>query len=430
MYEASLYSNESSEYELNAETLDQLYKEQLQMLRELVFKQSHTHDIELCRKWLKIFSKTSKGEKMARNCLCSLMQQQLQEQGVLSEPFTNLQNGNRDLERVLLELDEQSYISANYMQRTQRSSSTYVSHDQDNQCKHNHCRPKQRLNHQMNSNTPQARQSWYENDGGGDCADVGGDRTNVGLKANYNYDNEFLNKQGVYAENQNDDRAGGDTIKLDELSTECEENEKLTENLLLRRELETLRLQFTEKEIENIRLKELAEKYQMENSNYQNALEGLHNNLLQSVKLALQHWSADEQPTFPMKLFELLFKDFETNLDFFQSIKRCDVEFGHIMAKRFENELCKRKAKMASHISRKMVKGKKRIQEKYEQRLRMQNWAQRLQLKLVKLKCFSALRQIFINAQLDKDETGMNNRMWELLRNLEEKYQAIVNEII
>lgn len=428
MYEASHCSNESSEYELNGDTLDQLYKEQLQMLRELVFKQSRTEDIELCRKWLKIFSKTSKGEKMARNCLCSLMQQQLQEQGTLGEPFTNLQNCNRDLERVLHELDKQSFLSANYIQQA-HTMRTYVSHDKCGQCykhfwdkKHGH---NQQLHYNLrNEAVCEACLYEYSNEGGGDCGNSQQPLDEACV--NCIYENNIYNKQY----NTKDERAGGDAARLDELSTECEENEKLTENLLLRRELETLRLQLTEKEIENIRLKEIVEKCEMQNSNYENVMEGIRKNLLQGVRQALEQWNAEPQPTFPMKLFEILFRDFETSEDFFASIKACDIEFEQIIAKRFETELIKRKAKMTSHICRKLVKGKKRLQEKYEQRLRMQNWAQRLQLKLVKLKCFSALRQIFINAQLEKDGTGMNEKMWELLRVLEDKYQTIVNEIV
>uniref|UniRef100_A0A0K8W4W1 DUF4485 domain-containing protein n=1 Tax=Bactrocera latifrons TaxID=174628 RepID=A0A0K8W4W1_BACLA len=421
MYEDSHCSNESSEYELNGDTLDQLYKEQLQMLRELVFKQSRTEDIELCRKWLKIFSKTSKGEKMARNCLCSLMQQQLQEHGMLGEPFTNSQNCNRDLERVLHELDKQSFLSANYIQQA-HTMRTFASHDKCGQC-YPHYNDK---NHYNLRHETICKACLYActNEGGGDC--VNGEQHLDTARGNCIYGNNFYNKKY----NTKDERAGGDAATLDELSTECEENEKLTENLLLRREVETLRLQLTEKEIENIRLKEIVEKCEMQTSNYENVLEGIRKNLLQGVKQALEQWNAEPQPTFPMKLFEVLFRDFETCDDFFSSIKACDIEFEQIIAKRFENELIKRKAKITSHICRKLVKGKKRLQEKYEQRLRMQNWAQRLQLKLVKLKCFSALRQIFINAQLEKDGTGMNEKMWELLRVLEDKYQTIVNEIV
>uniref|UniRef100_A0A0A1XN91 DUF4485 domain-containing protein n=1 Tax=Zeugodacus cucurbitae TaxID=28588 RepID=A0A0A1XN91_ZEUCU len=423
MYEASHCSNESSEYELNGDTLDQLYKEQLQMLRELVFKQSHTEDIELCRKWLKIFSKTSKGEKMARNCLCSLMQQQLQEQGMLGEPFTNLQNCNRDLERVLHELDKQSFLSANYIQQAQ-TMRTYASHAKCSHCCQYYHRQKQGHSQELHYNLRhdavcEACLYEYTNEGTGEPH-------LDGACGNCIYESNIYSKQC----NIKDGRAGGDAGRLDELSTECEENEKLTENLLLRRELETLRLQLTEKEIENMRLKEIVEKCEMQNSNYENVLEGIRKNLLQGVKQALEQWNTETQPTFPMKLFEVLFRDFEMSEDFLTSIKAYDIEFEQIITKRFENELIKRKTKMRSHICRKLVKGKKRLQEKYEQKLRMQNWAQRLQLKLVKLKCFSALRQIFINAQLEKDGAAMNEKMWELLRVLEDKYQTIVNEIV
>lgn len=107
----SYCSNETSESILKSDTLDELYKQQVSELRNLILRNTDASNIEMSRKWLKVFNRTSKTEKLARNCLCTLMGQQLKELGCLSEPFTNLSNCNRDLECVLRELDNETLIS-------------------------------------------------------------------------------------------------------------------------------------------------------------------------------------------------------------------------------------------------------------------------------------------------------------------------------
>lgn len=349
MNNLSYCSNESSDYEINNDTLDKLYKDQLQTLRDLVLKQNQTSDLELCRKWLKIFGKTTKSEKIARNCLCSLMQQQLQEYGYLGTPFIDLQNCNRDLNCVLRELDN------NQSSVTEQTGTieTFASH---------HKPP------------------------------------------------EFQILKSELTKN--------DTI------SECLENETLAENALLRHELETMRLQLTEKQIENLKLKEIAEKHQLENTKYS---EKLHN-LKTTFREALEGISKDidgDDPNLSFKIFEKVFKIFSEDGDFYEHIKKSDSNFELVVNKIFEKELNKRKSLIARHVSRKFTKSKIKLKEKYDRRLRVQSWAQRLQLKLVKLKCFSVLRQIFINTQNGGSET-----MWDLLKVLEDKYQSIVNEIL
>ncbi|XP_055906713.1 uncharacterized protein LOC129941957 [Eupeodes corollae] len=116
-----------STFEFDPEVLDNLYKHQLQQLKEFTLKLDRIQDINLCRKWLQILNKTSEDEKVSRNCLCVLMCQQLKNDGRLSMPFTDLSNCNRDLNQVLAALDKsQSGNSVISSSSSSRELSPYI----------------------------------------------------------------------------------------------------------------------------------------------------------------------------------------------------------------------------------------------------------------------------------------------------------------
>lgn len=357
--EESWISNETSDdCELKSDTLDELYKEQLTDLRDLIFKTAQASDIEICRKWIKVFNRTSKSEKMARNCLCTLMQQQMKEYKCLGEPFTNLQNCNRDLECVLRRLDDgESYRSSN-ASFPSRSNVSFKSH----------C-----------INMPNVvKLSLY------DCP-----QNNVDM---------FLN--------------------------ECHHNELTNETMELKRELDSLRLQLTEKQIENVQLKEIADKYRFVKDEDEKKLDNIKQIILDGIREKLLDFKQCGMYRPQIRMFEVIFNHFSNDEEFMDILRNYDMDFQHILSKHFECEFNKRKTEIVRHICRKFNKSKTKMREKYERRLMMQAFAQKLQLKLSKHKCFSVLRQIFISAhsEFGKIET------WEVLKTLEEKYQSVVND--
>ncbi|KNC29691.1 hypothetical protein FF38_05076 [Lucilia cuprina] len=350
-------SNDSNDYELKSDTLDQLYKEQLSELRDLIFKSAQPNDIEICRKWLKVFNRTSKAEKMARNCLCTLMQQQIKEYNCLQEPFTNIQNCKRNLESVLRELDDQ--LSGNLSSRSfpNLSDDTFKSHCLNTAIVDELFPP---LEQQQNMCT---------------------------------------------------------------LLNECQNIELKTETTQLTRELQTLRLQLTEKQIENIKLKEIAEKCRLERETFEELLDNMKKSLLESIREKLLDMEQYGIIKTQFQFFQLIFAQFSNDKEFMDIVNKYDVDLQYVLHKHFKCEFDKRKDIIARHICRKFAKNKTKLRQKYEQRLTMQTQAHKLQLKLAKLNCFSMLRQIFINYHNEFDKI----EGWEILKTLEEKYQNIIS---
>lgn len=348
-------STASNNYELKSDTLDQLYKEQITEIRNLIFKKAQPNDVEMCRKWLKVFNKTTKAEKMARNCLCTLMQQQIKECNCLQEPFTNLQNCNRNLESILHELDDLTSANLSDKSFASISENTFKSH----------------------------------------C-----------------FVNE--NNEEVYLEQMQN---------VNTLQNECQNIAFKTETDELKHELQTLRLQLTEKQIENIKLKEIAEKSRLESETFEQMFDNMKKSLLESIKDKLLNMEERGLSDKQFDFFQTIFVHFANDEEFMDILSKYDLDLQYILHKHFKNEFDKRKEFIAHHISRKFVKSKSKLRQKYEHRLNMLTHSHKLQLKMAKLNCFSILRQIFINyhSEFDKIEG------WEILKTLEEKYQNIVN---
>nr|XP_032296278.1 apical junction molecule isoform X2 [Drosophila virilis] len=92
-------------HSISDDQMDRHFAQQMELIKELSKLNSCAAERELCPKWLGIFSRTTKEEKAARNCLVTLMHCQLKEAGRLSYPFTDIVNCNRDLRNVLEHYD-------------------------------------------------------------------------------------------------------------------------------------------------------------------------------------------------------------------------------------------------------------------------------------------------------------------------------------
>ncbi|XP_030568556.1 trichohyalin [Drosophila novamexicana] len=92
-------------HSISDDQMDRHFAQQMELIKELSQLNSCAAERELCPKWLGIFSRTTKEEKTARNCLVTLMHCQLKEAGRLSYPFTDIVNCNRDLRNVLEQYD-------------------------------------------------------------------------------------------------------------------------------------------------------------------------------------------------------------------------------------------------------------------------------------------------------------------------------------
>ncbi|XP_064539746.1 trichohyalin-like [Drosophila montana] len=88
-------------HSISDDQMDRHFAQQMELVKELNKLNSCAAERDLCPKWLGIFSRTTKEEKAARNCLITLMHCQLKEDGQLSYPFTDVVNCNRDLRNVL-----------------------------------------------------------------------------------------------------------------------------------------------------------------------------------------------------------------------------------------------------------------------------------------------------------------------------------------
>lgn len=127
-------SGESS-FEFDEEVLDHLYKSQLEQLKELTLKLDDAQDINLCRKWLQVFNKTSEEEKIPRNCLCVLLCHQLKNDGQLSLPFTDLTNCNRNLTQILDTLDKNNSTNSELV--SSKDVTSWLVHNQRFQSQEN-----------------------------------------------------------------------------------------------------------------------------------------------------------------------------------------------------------------------------------------------------------------------------------------------------
>lgn len=338
-------ANNSNFSALKSESLDQLYKEQLIDLRNLVLKKAQTNDIEICRKWIKVFNRISNSEKMARNCLCVLMQEQMQEFGYLKEPFTNLRNCNRNLESVFNELDDMLSTNLENEIRSCRTSNTFQTEGFEKGCEQQ----------------------------------------------------QQLKSQDVLL-----------NTKTAEFTSEL---------------LQSLRTQLIEKEMENFKLKEIAEKYRIESESHEATLHMAKTCILENIKVILLEMQQRAMGV-PARFFQIIFSQFPYRDEQFDaSISKYDQDLQIVFQKQLKCGFDKRKSMIAAYISRKFAKNKIKLREKYERHLNEQSESHKLQLKLAKLNSFSILRQIFINLhdKFDKVEG------WQILKALEDKYQSILN---
>ncbi|XP_041673736.1 trichohyalin [Drosophila eugracilis] len=77
------------------------YRQKMRIIRGLTVRQASAKDLDLCAKWMYVFSRATKEESSARDYLLEQMLRQLQESGQLSLPFTNLANCSLELHMLL-----------------------------------------------------------------------------------------------------------------------------------------------------------------------------------------------------------------------------------------------------------------------------------------------------------------------------------------
>ncbi|XP_050745058.1 trichohyalin [Drosophila biarmipes] len=82
--------------------LERSYRQKVKAIRGLTARQASAKDLDLCAKWMYVFSRATKEEGQARDYLLEQMLRQLRESGHLSLPFCNLANCNLEL-RLLLD---------------------------------------------------------------------------------------------------------------------------------------------------------------------------------------------------------------------------------------------------------------------------------------------------------------------------------------
>ncbi|XP_017008243.2 trichohyalin [Drosophila takahashii] len=82
--------------------LERNYRQKVRIIRGLTARNASAKDLDLCAKWMYVFSRATKEEGRARDYLLEQMLRQLRESGQLSLPFTNLANCSLEL-RLLLD---------------------------------------------------------------------------------------------------------------------------------------------------------------------------------------------------------------------------------------------------------------------------------------------------------------------------------------
>ncbi|KAH8344455.1 hypothetical protein KR084_012288 [Drosophila pseudotakahashii] len=82
--------------------LERNYRQKVRIIRGLTTRNASAKDLDLCAKWMYVFSRATKEEGRARDYLLEQMLRQLRESGQLSLPFTNLANCSLEL-RLLLD---------------------------------------------------------------------------------------------------------------------------------------------------------------------------------------------------------------------------------------------------------------------------------------------------------------------------------------
>lgn len=338
--------NKSHEHKIKSNTLDLLYKEQLTELRDLIIKKAEAHDTDICQKWVKVFNCTSNQEKIARNCLCRLMLDQIKEYGCLQKPFTNLKNCKRNLESVLRGLEIENNDSIN----SWISNSTFQSH-------------------------------------------------NCLVKKGDNISSEPLEEE------------------------ECKKIPFTTETTELFQEIRMLRLQLTEKQIENVKLQEISEKYRLERDKLENNLDDIKKSILESIRLQIQEIDQCGLKWGQLQFFQYIFSQFIDDKEFLKIVSKYDSDFQYILHSSFQREFNRQKNLIARHICRKFIKTKSKLRDKYERQLVLQNQTYKLQLELTKVKSFSIMRQLFTDAHDKSPELNV----WTIFKTFEEIYQKLLN---
>lgn len=86
---------------VDEKTLDHMYAGYLTNLKAEVMNSEDFKMINIVKHWLDVFNHARESEKMARNCLVCLLSQQLKINGTISDPFSDPQNLNLDLNTLL-----------------------------------------------------------------------------------------------------------------------------------------------------------------------------------------------------------------------------------------------------------------------------------------------------------------------------------------
>ncbi|CAD7080787.1 unnamed protein product [Hermetia illucens] len=93
------------------EDLDVLYFQYLANLKNLILKLHNMEDVNCCKRWIEAFNNCRDDQKIVRNCLVSLMYQQLDGDGQLSDPFTDLSKIYWNFNNLFMEDDTQELVS-------------------------------------------------------------------------------------------------------------------------------------------------------------------------------------------------------------------------------------------------------------------------------------------------------------------------------
>lgn len=193
------------------------------------------------------------------------------------------------------------------------------------------------------------------------------------------------------------------------------------EMIQLKHQMDNLRLQLSERDFENQKLRALSEKYRQES---ESQFCDVKNNILNCIRKKLLNLRHCTSLPKNLELFPFIFKTFSNDPEFMQVVKDLDSEFEQILRNHFVFELKNYKCKIVKQLCQNILKKQTKLRRKYEKRLKIQNITQRLQLKLARLKCISEMRQIFIQSQTHFGKI----ELWEILHKLEGRYEAILND--
>lgn len=409
------------EYDLKIETLDNLYMEQLTDLRALVSRNIIKEDADICCKWLKVFNNSAKSEKMARNCLCTLMHEQLNNTGRLHYPFTILENCNRNLDSVLRDIDIQSTVHSLSLKSDENEDIADGETSAINKTKNTVSDEEYSIASVMTYNSHTCKST------------VGSPSRQQQDQLPSSRYTPLLKTPSSQHQNKNHlpqicpkSKQCSSSMSFDiDFSSDGNDNDYKINKMNIEYDIKTLRLDVAQKNIEINKLREIIEKlYQERNESY-DLLDKLKRSILVNIDAKLTHFEEYGVQQTDMKLFETILQEsMKKEAKLIDNARDYDRRFEIIIHNYFEHEFNKRKLLIARQVSRKLLKNKAKMRAKFEQKLTVQGNGHRLQIKLNKLKCFSVLRQIIINTYNENE----NLNLWEILKILEDKYRQLLND--